>query len=359
MLEQNDFNLPQLLEDLCAGRSLTAETAERVFNTVFEGKLDAAQLSALLIALRIKGETPDEIEGAARAMVSAATRFHRPDGFEIGEIVGTGGDGAQTINISTTAALAGAGLGLHIAKHGNRGVSSLSGASDMLAALGVEVRPSPQEAGQLLTQTGFCFCFAPIYHPAMRFAGPVRASLKVRTLFNVLGPLTNPVHPDYALIGVYDPALLSTVARSLHGLGVKRAFVVHGSGLDEVAVHGPTQVVRLSEDGGLEAFTLSPQDFGVTAPVTLNDIRGSDPAANAGTTEAILSGRGTPAQQAVVAANLAMLLLAAGRATRLADAVALAREGLRSGAGLKPLAAHRAFARAKRRAVNSVAGLAA
>ncbi len=335
---------PEVLEAVIEGRNLTAAEARAVFDEVFAGRLEPAQLAALLTALRMKGETPDEIRGAASAMVEAATPFPRPEGIEIGEIVGTGGDGLKTINVSTTAALAAAAAGLHIAKHGNRGVSSLSGASDVLSALGINVRPTPEEAAALLKNTGFCFCFAQLYHPAMRFAGPVRGAMKVRTVFNVLGPLTNPAHPDYALIGVYSPALLETVAQTLKGLGMKRAFVVHGAGLDEVAVHGVTEAAELKEDGTIVRRTFTPADFGVTNHYEVEDIRGGLPEENARITEAILAGEGTPAQHDMVAANLALLLLLGKKAATLSEAVTLAHATLRSGAGLATLAAHRAAA---------------
>ncbi|MDO5531328.1 anthranilate phosphoribosyltransferase [Sutterella sp.] len=339
--------MQSLFESLYQGKNLSAAESERIFTAVFEGSLDPVQLSALLTALKIKGETPEEIEGAARAMVKAATPFPRPAGFEIGEIVGTGGDGLQTINVSTTTSMIAAAGGLHIAKHGNRGVSSKSGASDVLTALGVNIRPTPEQSAKLLADTGFCFCFAQLYHPAMRFAGPVRASLKTRTIFNILGPLTNPAHPDFALIGVYDPALLTTVAKTLKELGVKRGFVVHGAGMDEVAVHGDTAAVELAADGSIRPLTFTPADFGVTELRAIEDLQGGDPEDNAEITLALLSGKGTPAQQDFIRANLAVLLLAGGKAATLPDAVALARELMQSGAGLKTLEAHRAFARAQ------------
>ena len=338
-------------ETLAARRNLSRDDARRLFAQIFEGKLDAAQLAACLTALKMKGETPEEIEGAANAMVNAATRFPRPRGFEIGEIVGTGGDGAQTINVSTTTALIAAGMGLHIAKHGNRGVSSKSGASDLLNALGVDIRPTPEESSELLTRTGFCFCFAQLYHPAMRFAGPVRASLRTRTIFNILGPLTNPARPDYALIGVYDPALLETVAATLRELGMKRAFVVHGGGLDEVAVHADTDAVELTESGELIRRRFTPQDFGIVEPHALEDLQGGDPADNAEITLALLSGRGTRAQKDFIAANLSLLLLLGHRAKTLPEALAMARHGIALGCGLKTLEAHQAFSEAHRKAL--------
>lgn len=334
-----------ILESLCQGNALKADEAQAFFSEVFAGAVDPAQLAAVLTALKMKGETADEIRGAARAMTQAALPFPRPADVEVGEIVGTGGDGFQTINVSTTAAIAAAGMGLHIAKHGNRGVSSKSGASDVLTALGINIKPDPERAAQLLKTTGFAFCFAQLYHPAMRFAGPVRASLKVRTIFNILGPLTNPAHPDYALIGVYDPALLMTVAETLKGLGMKRAFVVHGSGLDEVAVHGATQAVELKEDGSFVEHVFTPADFGVKNTYAIEDIRGGSPQENAKIAEAILAGGGTAAQHDLVAVNLALLLLLGRKASSVSQACALAHEALQSGLGLKVLAAHRAAAR--------------
>lgn len=331
------YHYAHLLETLCRGDDLTETDAGVLFDAVFAGEIDAVRLGAVLAALKAKGESPAEIRGAAKAMLSAAAGFPRPAGLEIGEIVGTGGDGARTINISTTAALAAAGAGLFVAKHGNRAVSSLSGASDVLTALGIDVSVTPERAAQTLAETGFTFCFAPVYHPAMKFAAPVRRELGVRTIFNLLGPLTNPARPDYALIGVYDPALLMTMAQTLKGLGVKRAFVVHGAGLDEVAVHGVTHAVALTEAGELVPKQFRPADFGVTQVYRTEDFAGGTPEDNARITEAMLTGGGTPAQKDCVAANLALLLLLGKKAATLPDAVACARRTLESGAGLTVL----------------------
>ena len=225
-------------EKLYQGQNLSRADAKALFDEIFRGGLSDVQLASLLTALKMKGETPDEIGGAASAMVNAARVFPKHGAFEIGEIVGTGGDGQATINVSTTAALAAAGSGLFICKHGNRAISSKSGASDLLSALGFDIEAAPEESLRLLEETGFAFCYAPLYHPAMRRAAPVRTGLGTRTIFNLLGPLTNPARPTYAVIGVYDPNLLDTIAAALKGLGVKRAFVLHGSGLDEAAVAG-------------------------------------------------------------------------------------------------------------------------
>ena len=332
------------LETLYHRQSLTAAETQSLFDDVFAGRMEPAMLASLLTALKIKGETPEEIRGAATAMLGAARPFPKI-ATEVGEVVGTGGDGCGSINVSTMTALAAAGCGLRIAKHGNRGVSSPSGASDVLTALGVDISPTPEESAELLERTGFAFCFAQAYHPAMRFAGPVRKALGTRTIFNILGPLTNPAHPDYALIGVYDPSLLQTMADTLKGLGVKRAMVLHGLGIDEAAVHGPTVYVRYDETGVTEAGTFTPANFGVTETVRLEDLKGGTPEDNARIAEAVLSGHGTYAQQAVVKANLALLLMLGRKAATLPEALAAAHQSLQTGVGMRVLEAHRAFAR--------------
>lgn len=332
------------LETLYRMQPLSAAETDALFTEVFAGSMSEPELASLLTALKMKGETPDEIRGAAAAMLRAARPFPK-SAFEVGEIVGTGGDGAGTINVSTMTALAAAGAGLRIAKHGNRGVSSPSGASDLLAALGVDIAAAPEDGFRMLERTGFAFCFAQSYHPAMRFAAPVRKALGTRTIFNVLAPLTNPAHPDYALIGVYDPSLLMTMAKTLRELGVKRAMVVHGSGLDEAAIHGPTDYVAYDETSEPRTGRFTPEDFGLSEPFPLEAVRGGSPEENARIAEAVLSGCGTPAQKAVVTANLALLLMLGRRAGTLPEALELARETLASGAGMKVLEALRTFDR--------------
>lgn len=218
----------QSLENLYRGQSLSRAEAKSLFDDLFDGKLTEAQIASLVTALKMKGETAAEIGGAALAMSAAAEAFPAENRrhYEIGEIVGTGGDGAATINVSTMSAIAAAGMGLHIAKHGNRAVSSKSGASDVLEALGVDIEANPSESARLLEETGFAFCFAPLYHRAMRYAAPVRKSLATRTIFNLLGPLTNPAKPDYAVIGVYDESSRHRgriPARTRHAPRLRRA----------------------------------------------------------------------------------------------------------------------------------------
>ena len=317
--------MDSIIKSIYEGKTLTEGEGRTLFEAIFEGKVAPVALAGILTALKMRGEKSEEIAGAASAMRGAALPFPRPEGLTIGEIVGTGGDGTQSINISTTAAIAAAAAGLFIAKHGNSGVSSRSGASDVLTSLGFDIKATPEESAKLLKDTGFAFCYAKLYHPAMRFAGPVRAELKTRTIFNILGPLTNPAHPDYAVIGVYSPALLETVANVLKLQGMRRAFVVHGAGADEAAVHGETEYAELCADGTIRRGTFTPADFGVETPYSLDDIKGGSPEENAQSVLDILG----------------------GKAETLPEAMELAYAVLDSGKGLEVIAEHRAFARHK------------
>lgn len=285
--------------------SLTQEESHQLFDTIIKGELDPILLASALTALKIKGETPEEIAGAASALTKNANPFPSPD-YEFADIVGTGGDGANTINISTTAAFVAAACGVKVAKHGNRGVSSKSGSSDLLAAFGIDLAMSPENARGALDDLGVCFLFAPQYHSGVRHAMPVRQTMKTRTIFNVLGPLINPAKPTLELMGVYDQSLVRPIAETMLNLGLKRAAVVHGSGLDEVAIHGETTVAEI-KDGVISEYTLTPADFGVqTYP--LEAIKGGTPEENREIIANVLQGKGTDAQQAAVAINVALLL---------------------------------------------------
>ncbi|MBV7300164.1 anthranilate phosphoribosyltransferase [Enterovibrio paralichthyis] len=285
--------------------SLTQEESHQLFDTIIKGELDPILLASALTALKIKGETPEEIAGAASALTENANPFPSPD-YEFADIVGTGGDGANTINISTTAAFVAAACGVKVAKHGNRGVSSKSGSSDLLAAFGIDLAMSPENARGALDDLGVCFLFAPQYHSGVRHAMPVRQTMKTRTIFNVLGPLINPAKPTLELMGVYDQSLVRPIAETMLNLGLKRAAVVHGSGLDEVAIHGETTVAEI-KDGVISEYTLTPADFGVqTYP--LEAIKGGTPEENREIIANVLQGKGTDAQQVAVAINVALLL---------------------------------------------------
>ncbi|MCM0147272.1 anthranilate phosphoribosyltransferase [Photobacterium galatheae] len=310
-------NIYQITEKLYDQQTLTKDESQTLFDAIIKGDVEPAMLAAILTALKIKGETPDEIAGAATALLANAAHFPRPD-YDFADIVGTGGDGANTINISTTSAFVAAACGVKIAKHGNRGVSSKSGSSDLLDKFGINLAMSAQEARAALDEQGVCFLFAPQYHSGVRHAMPARQAMKTRTIFNLLGPLINPARPSIELMGVYDAALVRPIAETMIALGMKRAAVVHGSGLDEVAIHGPTLVAEII-NGDIREYTVTPEDFGLqTHP--LDAIKGGDPDENRAIIKNILTGKGTDAQQGAVAVNVALLLRLFGQEDLKANA---------------------------------------
>ncbi|PCI59358.1 MAG: anthranilate phosphoribosyltransferase [Gammaproteobacteria bacterium] len=326
--------MTNLLNNLVNGESLTQAQAEQFFSQVIKGEVAPELLAAMLTALKIKTESPAEIAGAAIAIRNNATPFPSVY-FAVADCVGTGGDGANTINISTTAAILAAACGLKMAKHGNRSVSSMSGSADLLEAFGVNLTMSPSTAKACLEQANICFLFAPAYHAGFKHAAPVRKALGIRTLFNILGPLVNPAHPKTMLLGVYIPELINTIAQSLLLTGVERAWVVHGSGLDEIALHGPTQVSEI-RDGKITEKTISPADFGLKN-YALDDIKGGTPQENANIIKTILSGKGEPAHNAAVIINCAALLYLHNKSSDLKAAAQLASEVLASGKALATL----------------------
>ncbi len=295
----------QLLEQLYSGHSLSTSESTALFNAVIQGELSNEQIAAMLIALKVRGANTEEITGAVAASLQNAKAFPHPN-YAFADIVGTGGDGQNTINISTASAIVAASMGAKVAKHGNRSVSSKSGASDVLTALGVNVNVTPEQARQALDEIGVCFLFAQQYHSGFRHVAPVRAALKTRTIFNILGPLINPARPTYHLLGVYAPELVKTYAETAVALGHQHSFVVHGSGLDEVALHGETQVAEI-KNGKIEYFTLTPEDFGLKAQ-SLESLRGGEPQENAQMLTALLQGKGKAEHANAVAANTALLL---------------------------------------------------
>ncbi|WP_456295820.1 anthranilate phosphoribosyltransferase [Vibrio sp. AK197] len=297
--------MENIINKLYAQQALSEQESHQLFDEIIRGDLDPILMSAALTALKIKGETPDEIAGAVGALVKNASPFPRPD-YDFADIVGTGGDGHDTINISTTAAFVAAACGLKIAKHGNRSVSSKSGSSDLLDSFGINLAMSPEDTRKAIDDLGVAFLFAPQYHGGFRHAMPVRQTLKTRTIFNILGPLINPARPNIELMGVYAPELIKPIAETMLKLGMKRAAVVHGSGLDEVAIHGETHVAEI-RDGVIVEYTLTPEDFGLDS-YALEAIKGGTPAQNRKITQAILTGTGTPAQVSAVAANVALLM---------------------------------------------------
>jgi anthranilate phosphoribosyltransferase len=317
-----------LLARLCSGESLTSLETESLFAELVAGRLDETQIAALLIALKVKGETEAELIGAARALRAAALPFDRPD-YMFADTCGTGGDGAGTVNLSTAVAFVVAAAGLPVVKHGNRSVTSRCGSSDVLDHLGVRIDCAPELSRQALDEAGLCFLFAPQYHPGLRHAAPVRRALKMRTVMNLLGPCVNPARPPVQLLGVPDPALVEPIARTLAALGVERALVVHGSGLDEIALHGDTVAARL-DAGTITPLRITPEDAGL-ARVPLAALKGGSPEENAQRLSALLLGYGTTAEVSAVALNAGALLMVAGRAASLKDGVDIARQLLASG----------------------------
>lgn len=307
---QTQHSLLSTVQHALSGEALSFAQSQQFFQAVVQGEVEPIHLTALLVALKMRGETAAEIAGAASALRLAATPFTSSATDTI-DCCGTGGDGSNTINISSTAAIVAAAMGLNVVKHGNRSVSSRSGSADLLEQLGINIQMTPQQAATALEQSRCSFLFAPLYHAGIKHAMPVRNSLKSRTLFNLLGPLVNPAAPPFQLLGVYDAALCPVMAQALQQLGVKRAWVVHGSGCDEIALHGNTQVCEL-DNGNIRSFELSPADFGVSAQ-PLSALAGGEPAENAAATTAILQGKGADAHRAAVAINVAAMLKIAGK----------------------------------------------
>ena len=333
-----------LLNDIFEGRTLDRASARDVLGRLMEGRLSQVQAAALLAALRTRGETVEEITGFAEAMRERAITVQVAGNGPLLDTCGTGGTGLNTINISTTAMFVAAAGGARLAKHGNVGVTRKSGSADVLEALGIELKQSPDRLAQAIDELGMAFIFARHFHPAMSFVAPIRADLQARTIFNNLGPLTNPAGADRQLMGVYAPELTETLAAVLRGLGLKRALVVHGDGLDDFTVTGPSKVTELLPDGSLTSFTVTPEELGVeTHP--LEQLAGGDPQSNAAELRAVLGGKANGAKRDVVLVNAGAALYLADRASDLPSGVALAREVLSSGAALERLEAYRRFSR--------------
>jgi anthranilate phosphoribosyltransferase len=308
--------------------------ARELFTHIVEGTLPEPLMAAAFVALRFKGESSDELTGGALALRAAARPFPSPD-YLFADSCGTGGDCSGSINVSTAAGLIAAACGLPVVKHGNRSFTSKCGSADVVEALGAKLDLSPPASRRLLDETGFCFLLATAYHPGIAHAGPVRRALRVRTVMNLLGPCLNPARPQVQLLGVPDPSLLMPIGETLRALGVQRALVVHGSGLDEVAVHGFTQAIRL-KDGELETVEITPEQAGLKR-YGLHEVAGGAPADNAQLLLDILSGRGSDAHRAIVAINAGALLETGGIAADLRDGVDRAMDAISSGRALQLL----------------------
>ena len=315
------------IERVTDGGDLTGEEAREAARAVFEEATEA-QIGALLAALRAKGETETEIAGFALGMRDAA-RTIAPDRMPLVDTCGTGGDDYDTINVSTTSAIVAAGAGVAVAKHGNYSVSSSSGSADVLEVAGVNVEAEPPAVEDAIERDGIGFMLAPVFHPAMKAVIGPRKELGMRTVFNVLGPLTNPAGADAQVVGVYDPDLVPVLARALAKMDIGRAMVVHGSGMDEIALHDATTVAEVDDDAVTE-YTLTPADLGLEeAPIEA--VAGGDPEENAADLRGIVAGEVTGAKRDLILANAGAAIYVAGAADDLQSGVAAAREAIDSG----------------------------
>ena len=321
------------IERVTEGEDLTQDEAREAASHVFEDATEA-QIGALLAALRAKGETETEIAGFAQGMRDAA-RTISPDRSPLVDTCGTGGDDYDTINVSTTSAVVVAGAGVPVAKHGNYSVSSSSGSADVREEVGVTVDAEPPAVEAAIERDGIGFMLAPVFHPAMKAVIGPRKELGMRTVFNVLGPLTNPAGAEAQVVGVYDPDLVPVLARALSQMAVDRALVVHGAGLDEIGVHDATQVAEVDGDG-IEEYTLTPADLGVGTH-DIDAIGGGTPSENAADLRGIVAGDVTGAKRDVILANAGAAIYVAGEATSLEDGVEAARQAIDSGAAAAKL----------------------
>ena len=312
-----------------ANGPLSPDEARNAFTILFEGAATPAQIGGFLMTLRTRGETVDEFAAAAAVMLAKCNKVAAPVGAM--DIVGTGGDGKGTLNISTATAIVVAGAGVTVAKHGNRNLSSKSGAADALGQLGVKVMLGANAVEQTLAEAGICFMMAPMHHPAMAHVGPVRAELGSRTIFNILGPLTNPAGVKRQLTGAYARELIHPMAQTLAQLGSEKAWLVHGSdGTDELAISGTSWVAMLNEDGTIDNAEIHPEDFGLT-PYPFEDILGATPAENAEAMRNLLDGEKSAYRESVLL-NSAAALLVSGKTESKQEAVDIARTSIDSGA---------------------------
>ena len=334
----------EILEQLLAGQSLDEATAQALLHALGAGEVEAAPAGALLAALRAKGETAAEIRGFATGMRELALRPQLPEGDYV-DIVGTGGDGSGSLNLSTGSALLAAACGLSVVKHGNRSVSSRSGSADVLSSLGLPLPLDEHEAGRCLEHSGFTFLFAPHFHPAMKHIAPVRIALGVRTIFNVLGPLTNPAQPPFHVIGAYSEPVAALMAETLAGMPLRRTFVVHGAeGWDEATPIGPFVCFDV-RDGQVTRSVRDPADAGI-ARCAADDLHGGSPEDNCARLRSALIGADTAAHRDALVLGAALALEVCGQAANLTDGVEQARTALGEGKGRELLAALATFSKA-------------
>jgi anthranilate phosphoribosyltransferase len=316
-----------LIAKIATGAALTRDEATHAFAQILSGGATPSQVGAFLMALRVRGETVDEIQGAVSAMREKMVRVTAPAGAI--DVVGTGGDASGSWNVSTLAGLIVAACGVPVAKHGNRAASSKSGAADVLQALGMKIGGTPEEVERSIAASGFGFMLAPAHHPSMRHVGPVRVELGTRTIFNILGPLANPAGVSRILIGVFSPAWLEPIAKTLKGLGTEKAWIIHGSdGLDEITTTGPTEAVAL-EGGALRRFEITPEQAGI-ARATPEALKGGEPAHNAEALRGVVDGARN-AYRDIAVLNAAAALVVAGKAADLKDGAGQAQSALDQG----------------------------
>ena len=315
---------------VAAGAPLAFDEAREAFDIIMSGEATPGQIGGFLMALRVRGETVDEIAGAVATMRAKMLRVEAPEGAI--DIVGTGGDGSHSVNISTASAFVIAGCGVPVAKHGNRGLSSLTGAADVLTALGVKLDLTPEAIGLCIAEAGVGFMFAPAHHPAMRHVGPTRVELGTRTIFNLLGPLSNPAGVTRQMVGVFAPQWIRPVAETLKTLGAERAWVAHGDGYDEITTTGETEIAELA-DGEIRSLVLTPESVGLRRH-RKEDLRGGDAAFNAAALRALLGGK-AGAYRDTVLMNAGAGLVVSGKVNRLEDGIEAAAGAQDNGAGEK------------------------
>ncbi len=329
-----------IIERLISLEDLDGPLISELMDRILSETMSKAQIAASLALLRAKKETGLEISESSKAVLKRALPIKRPD-YLFADVVGTGGDGHNTINVSTLSSMTAATLGLPIAKHGNASVSSQCGSADVLTELNIDIAITPERSRACLDEHNWCFLYAPIFHPTFKSVKPIRQELKIKTIFNILGPLVNPLSPPIMLIGVYDEKLLDPFAQALKNLGSKKALVVHGSGLDEIALHGATKAI-LIDDKSLTNFTIEPQSLGLGC-FSIEEIKGGHPEKNAADFLEVLSGRSPLAKTSIVAASTGALLWLFGKAKNLEVGAKMAKEALLSGSCLKTLKAIEGF----------------
>lgn len=335
--------IQEAIAKLVEKKNLTQQEAEQVMNEIMEGKATDAQIAAFLISLRMKGETIEEITACAKIMREKSNSI-KPKADYLVDTCGTGGDKSGTFNISTAAAFVAAGAGVSVAKHGNKSVSSKCGSADVFAALGVNIQLEPKMVEKCIEETGIGFMFAPLFHPAMKYVMNARKDTGVRTVFNILGPMTNPAGAKSQVIGVFNPALMKDIAEAMKNLGSRHVMVVNGDGLDEITIAGKTKVAEL-KDNKIRIYDINPEDYGLDIS-TLNEILGGDAQENAKTIISILKGAEGPKRD-VVLLNAGAAIYVSGKVSSLKEGIGAAVQSINSGEALKKLEALKEFTNKK------------